>query len=180
MRVHDYNGTARWSAKAVIERYRDYCRSLGIPVSADLVPQTSTEGDVTRIYPIMDEIIVGVERGDKACIAIALEFIEEEDHRFSFGRTLKSNAARALRRAELSKEQAERIRQRIVHMMLLGSVPREFREYAKLLRHVGVGSWWPVLEERIPRENPYVMRYYNYLCQYCRAPSRVNPEGLVG
>jgi hypothetical protein len=124
----------------------------------------------------MDEVIAGVGHDDRACIAIALEFIEEENQRFSFGRTLKSNVARALRRAHLSEGDVERIRKRTVHMLLAGSVPREFREYAKLLRHVGVGSWWPILDEKIPRENPYVMSYYDYLCQYCRKPSSAKPD----
>jgi len=179
MRVQDYNGTGRWSAQAVVERYRDYCGKFCIPALTKLVPHTLTEGDGTWTFPIMHEVIAGVAHDDRACIAIALEFIEEEDQTFSFsfGRTLKSGVARALRRAHLSETEAERVRKRMVHMLLAESVPREFREYAKLLRHVGVGSWWPILDERIPRENPYVMRYYNYLCQYCREPSSAKPDG---
>src|SRR5258708_36240035 len=66
MRVNDYNGAGRWSAEAVVERYLGYCRKLGIPVSTDLAPRSSTAGDVTRIYPIMEQVIYGVEHSDQA------------------------------------------------------------------------------------------------------------------
>lgn len=127
------------------------------------------------VYPIMRKIIDGAERGDRACIAIAIEFIEEDQH-FPFGRNLKSRSARALRRADLSGEQVERIRERIVKMLLAGMVPREFREYSKLLRRVGVGSWWPIVEQRIPRDNPYAMHYFKYLREHQSAPPRTNSE----
>ena len=48
-------------------------------------------------------------------------------------------------------------------MLLNQYVPHEFHEYAKLLRHIGLGSWWPIIERDINRNNPYVMRYYQYL-----------------
>ena len=114
----------------------------------------------------MEAVIGAIERGDKACIAIGIEFIEEDQH-FPFGRILESNTARALRRAELSREQVERVRERVVRMLLAGSVPREFKEYSKLLRRIGWGSSWPTIEQQIDRENPYVMRYYNYLRKHC-------------
>ena len=53
-------------------------------------------------------------------------------------------------------------------MLIDQHVPREYREYAKLLRKVGLGEWWPLIEERASRDNPYVLRYYNYFQQYVR------------
>lgn len=47
-------------------------------------------------------------------------------------------------------------------MLLAGYVPYEFKEYAKLLRRVGIGSWWPIIEEHVKRDNRSVMRFYNY------------------
>ena len=162
MEVRDYNGNGFWSAESVVERYRTYALRFGTAADENLAPKRHAEGEVIRVYPIMGEIIAGIERGDKACIAIGIEFVEE-DQRFPFGRILKSNTARALRRAELSPEQVERLRKRIVGMLLAGSCRREFREYSKLLRRIGVGSWWPIIEQQIDREKPYVMRYYSYL-----------------
>ena len=166
MEVRDYNGTGRWSADAVLERYRSYAQQIGTLLDKNLEPREHTEGNVKWIYPIMDAVIVAIEGGDDASIAIGIEFIEEDQH-FPFGRILKSNTARALRRADLSQEQVERVRERVVRMLLAGSVPREFKEYSKLLRRIGLGSWWPTIEQQIDRENPYVMRYYNYLRKHC-------------
>lgn len=163
MEIHDYNGTGQWSVESILSRYERYAQRAG--AHSELIPRVRTEGTVNWIYPIMDEVIAGIERGDKACIAIGIEFIEEDQH-FPFGRILKSNAARALRHAELSQEQVERVRRRVVSLLLSGSFRREFREYVKLLRVVGMGSWWPTIEQEIDRQNPYMMRYYEYLRRY--------------
>jgi len=53
-------------------------------------------------------------------------------------------------------------------MLIAEKVPREYREYAKLLRKVDMGDWWPCIEEQANRNNPYVMRYYNYFQEYVR------------
>jgi hypothetical protein len=115
----------------------------------------------------MDQIIERMERGDKAAIQIGLEFILEDDF-FAFGRLLKSDAARALRRVALTDGQQAIIRKRLVAMLLAGEVPREWRQYKQLLRHVGLGSLWPALERGVDRENKYVMRYYDYLNSFAR------------
>ncbi len=158
----NYNGEGRWSIEAVQERYREYCAALQIKPSRSLTPREYTEGDVRWVYPIMDEVISGIDEGDPACVALGVEFVEE-DAGFPFGATLKSNTARALRRAQLSESQKVRLRQRIATMLILGHVPREMREYAKLLRKLGVGEQWPRLEQEIPRDNRYAMRFYKVL-----------------
>jgi hypothetical protein len=106
----------------------------------------------------MDEVIKGIEAGDLACVRIGIEFIEE-DSTFPFGKTLKSNTARALRRASLSDEQKERIRRRVFGMLRAGHVPHEYREYARLVRKIGFDA------SEIPevdRSNPFVMRFGSY------------------
>jgi hypothetical protein len=110
----------------------------------------------------MHEVIQGIEAGDPACIMIGVEFVEEDDF-FVFGRKLKSNAARALRRAQLPEDLKARLRRRIVSMLLAGMVPNEFREYSKLLRVIGVAEYCDELDAKIPRDNPYAMRYYSIL-----------------
>jgi hypothetical protein len=115
----------------------------------------------------MEEIINLIDAGDEAAIEIGIEFIQEDDY-FVFGAILKSNTARALRRASLTSEQQTRIRERLVGMMLSGQVPREWQEYKRLLRRIGLGSLWPALENGVDRENKYVMRYYDYLDRYAR------------
>jgi hypothetical protein len=115
----------------------------------------------------MEQVIERIETGDGAAIEIGIEFILEDDF-FVFGRILKSNTARALRRTTLTEVQQARVRERLVTMMLSGQVPHEWREYKRLLRCVGLGALWPVLESGVDRENDYVMRYYKYLDRFAR------------
>jgi len=41
--------------------------------------------------------------------------------------------------------------------------PHEYKQYAKLLKRIGVGQYWDEIESRINHSNEYVMRYFNYL-----------------
>jgi hypothetical protein len=165
MEIIDYNGSGRWSLQAIRERYIAYARRFKVSSPLSLKPDEHKQDNRHWIYPLMFQVIEGIEKGDRACIEIGVEFIEE-DARFPFGRILKSNAARALRRSVLTSEQIERVRKRVVQMLIAEHVPREYREYAKLLRKVGLGSWWSYLEERTNHDNPYVMRYYRYFQQH--------------
>jgi hypothetical protein len=167
MEIIDYNGTGRWSLQAIQERYAAYARRLKVWTPLDLKPDEQEEHSRRWVYPVMFQVIAGIENGDKACIEIGIEVIEA-DERFTEGRIIKSNTARALRRASLTPEQVERIRKRVVHMLVAEHVAREYREYAKLLRKVGLGDWWPFIEEQANRRNPYVMRYYRYFQRHVR------------
>jgi hypothetical protein len=159
--LRNYNGVLEWSVESVQGRYRQYCRTLGVKEPNVPHSREHVEGNVRWIYPIMESVIEGIARGDLASAEIGVEFIQEDEH-FVFGRVLKSNTARALRRTELTASQKDRLRTRIVRMLLDGYVPHEFHEYAKLLRHIGLRNWWPTIERDINRDNPYVMRYYRY------------------
>ncbi len=159
MDVIDYNGTGRWTRAAILERYGQRVTELG-SVWRGLSPVEHVHGHRTWVYPVMYRVIDGVEAGDPACICIGVEFIEE-DLKFPFGKILKSNTARALRRAVLTDDQKRRIRRRVFGLLRAGHVPREFREYAKLVRRIG----FDVAE--VPAgapENRYVRRY----CEYFR------------
>jgi hypothetical protein len=171
--IHDSNGLGRWSREGIFARYRELCRELRLEPATDLRPLEQTKGDVRWVHPILDKVIQGIDAGDAACIGIGLDLIEEDEH-LPFGKTLKSNTARALRRAPLTKGQSARIRKRVVAMLLAGNVPHEFKQYVKLLRTVGVGDLWPEIDDNVRRDNPYVMRWYTYLQKTARgaAPQR--------
>ena len=160
--VRDYNGTGVWSISGVQARYRQYCDLLQISYRRQPEAKTHREGDEIWIYPIMEDVIRGIEDGDAACIALGVDFVEE-DSLFAFGKTLKANTARSLRRALLSEAQKGRLRERIVTMLISGIIPHEMREYAKLLRVIGVGTHWQRLERDIPRGNLFAMRFYKVL-----------------
>src|SRR4051812_15419078 len=113
MEIRDYNGEGEWSKDEIIRRYLQYCRELNLSNPIDLSPVEHVEGNVKWIYPVMDKVIAGIEQGDAACRRIGIEFIDE-DRKFTFGKILKSNVARALRRSKLTTEEKERIRQRLV------------------------------------------------------------------
>jgi hypothetical protein len=102
---------------------------------------------------------------DAACIRIGIEFIEE-DAKFPFGKILKSNTARALRRAELTEGQKQRIRRRVFGLLRDGHIPHEFREYAKLVRKIGYHT------SEIPTcdvKNQFVGRFRRYFELAARA-----------
>ena len=162
MKVRDYNGEGEWSKEEIIRRYSHYCRELKVTNPIYLSPIEHVVGDVKWIYPVMEKVITGIELGDAACRRIGIEFIEE-DRKFPFGKILKSNTARAVRRSDLTAEEKERIRQRIVAMLIDGNVPHEYKQYAKLLKKIGIGDYWSEIEKRINRSNGYVMKYHDYL-----------------
>jgi hypothetical protein len=133
--VHDYNGDGPWTRVAILKRYSAYAAELGL-APRDLSPAESVEPAQRWVYPVMTKVIEGIEAGDPACVRIGIELIEE-DAKMPFGRILKSNTARALRRTSLSDEQRGRIRRRVFAMLRAGKVGHEFREYAKLVRSIG-------------------------------------------
>ena len=158
METIDYNGQGDWTSDAILQRYTRYCQQLKVGNSIKLIPKTLVQGNKKWIYPAMGIVIEGIEEGDIACKWIGIEFIEQ-DQKFSFGKILKSNTARALRRAELDEEDKERIRKRLVNMLLTGNVPHEYKEYAKLLKKVGLESYRESLEESIKSQLRVRLQY---------------------
>ena len=137
--LRDYNGTGTWSADQIVARYRKYAARYSVPEPRDLSPRFVESGGVRWVYPVMEQVIDGIEAQDVACAQIGVEFIEL-DQGFAFGAILKSNTARALRRFErLKDKQIDRIRRRVASMYATGIVPREFYQYLRLIRRVGPG-----------------------------------------
>ena len=175
MEVIDLNGEGEWSHVRVRERYAAYCAALGIIGERDFQPTEHNEEDKKWIHPILSKVIEGIVAADAACIAIGIDLIEE-DQFLPGGRIFKSNTARALRRTVLNTAQQARLRKRIVYMLIAGIIPREFREYSKLLRTIGVAEYWPELHACVPRENPFAMRFYSALVQNDPAAKLTGPH----
>lgn len=162
MTVRDYNGQGEWSAEALMRRYRQLVLELGVIAPRDLSPSTHLSGADIWIYPVMNKVLPGIEAGDLACAQIGVEFVEQ-DQGFTFGAILKSNTARALRRFKaLTEPQVERLRNRIVALYETGVVPREFRQYLRLLRRIGVGPHGHRLAAAVPK-NRFAKRAQAYL-----------------
>ena len=101
MEIIDYNGEGKWLKDEILRRYSQYCKEQKVSEPLDLRPRELVSGEKKWIYPVMERVIEGIEKGDAACKRLGIEFIEE-DGKFPFGKILKSNTARALRRVALT------------------------------------------------------------------------------
>ena len=161
MPVRDYNGDGEWSVEAVVRRYEDYCRQFHLPAQRILQPKTHTEGGIRWVYPIMDAVIEGIRQDDPACTELGIDFISESKG-FPFGITLKSQTARALRKATLTRSQEDRVRTRIAKMLLEGYLPQEYRFYSRLFRRTGLGEYKDALLSLTSRGHR-MTKYINYV-----------------
>ncbi|HEX2553429.1 MAG TPA: hypothetical protein VHL98_07000 [Microvirga sp.] len=154
------DGTGLWTHDAIRERYRRYCRAHH--VQAPPWPQAGWLEERGWIAGVMDHLAERMKQGDLAAAEIGIEFIEE-DGSFAFGRTTKCRVARALRHCRLTDGQMDRIRRRVIDMLGRGYMPREFREYARLLRRIGLGGHRAALERAAESGNAWVGWYGRYL-----------------
>ena len=161
MQVRDYNGPGEWSADAIRKRYHEYCRRFKQTEATTLAAREHRKGDILWRYPVMDAVVDGIKAGDRACVELGVEFVES-GHKQPFGRILHANVARALKRSALNRDQVGRLRRRILHMLVVGQVPHEYRAFANLLRHIGLGPSWPEQRRLVDESNKYVMRYVRY------------------
>ena len=165
MKTLNYNGEGFWSVEQVLSRYAEYVKKFQIQEPRDLHPSEHSDANYRRVYPVMDPVIEGIKAGDLACAEIGVEFIEE-DRGFPFGQTLKSKTARALRQVSLTDEQKERIRKRVVSMLNARYLPREYKEFARLARKIGLGRWLSEIKSQEPPENEWVTWYHEYLKEH--------------
>ena len=161
MPVQNYNGDGEWSVESVVRRYETYCRQFQIPEQRILLPKTHAEGGARWIYPIMEAVIQGIREDDPACTELGIDFISESKG-FPFGMTLKSQAARALRKAALTARQEDRIRTRVATMLIEGYLPQEYRFYSRLLRRTGLGEYKSALLSISPRGHR-MRKYVHYV-----------------
>ncbi len=163
--IRDFNGQGRWSRESIQSRFKSYAESFGTTIE-QLEPLAHEEGQVTWLYPLLLAVIKGIENRDPACVELGVELIEDGSS-MPFGMTLKHDAARALRRSAdlLTDGHRDRIRNRIAEMLIAGYVPPEFKQYIKLVRHIGVGHALSRVEAEADLENPRVQRYLQRMRQ---------------
>jgi hypothetical protein len=165
-RAADADGVGKWSRAEIEKRYHAHCRQFGCkPYDIDFDPDQRAR---LWIMPVIRQVIRGIEQNDPACMEIGIELIEE-DAKFAFGKIMKANTANALRRANLSELQKQRIRRRVTGLLAKGIVPHEMRQYARLVKRVGLGPYAETLGEltcpwtEIGPAAPYVQRFVRYL-----------------
>jgi hypothetical protein len=164
----------QWTIAAVRERYRRYCRQLG-----------THPRDLTTRYPDPDPrwlnqtmrlIMDGIARHDPACVMVGIDLVEE-DRSLPWGRLLKSDMARALRQhARLTEPDKARLRNRFTDMLLRGYLPREYKEYAKLFRKIGLDGHAQIIERQADQSNRFIRRWCWYLLQDHTAPRPTLPR----
>ena len=93
--IRDYNGKGRWSREEIERRFKSYAKAFGTTVK-EINPRVHEEGSTTWIYPLIEDVIDGINQGDRACIELGVELIEDSDS-MPFGKILRSNTAKALR-----------------------------------------------------------------------------------
>jgi hypothetical protein len=161
--TRDFNGSGDWSGPAIQERYLRHASAIGQTELRDLTPSETSQGAIRWVWPVMERVIEGIKAGDAACIELGIEFIEHGGKQ-RFGRLLHADTARALRQKApaLSTAQIDRLRKRILGMLVEAWVPHEYHEYFRLLRRIGIGPGWSETMSQVDRNNPYVMRYVHY------------------
>lgn len=161
--VRDYNGQGRWSRDEIERRFRSYAKAFGTTVR-ELNPRIYEEGSTKWIYPLIEEVIVGIRQADPACIELGVELIEDSDS-MPFGKILKSNAAKALRHSagHLSEYHRRRIRKRVADMLIGQYMPREFVQYVKLARTIGFADELERVRSEADLTNRWVRHYLERL-----------------
>ena len=108
-------------------------------------------------------LIERARNGDRAAISTLIALIEDDESR-PWGMLLKSEAARTLRQsAQLDAGQIHRLRARFTDMLLRGYLPREYKQYAKLFRKIGLGDFRHTIATRADQSNSFVRRWCWYL-----------------
>jgi len=168
MQPPNLDGTGQWRNSEIIVRYRRWCMCLN-QRPAGISATEGFYGERGWACVVVRQLVALMKTGDLAAAWIAIELIEE-DGGFAFGRLLKAECARELRRMPLNEEQKQRIRQRVVTMLALGFVPHEFRQYSRLARHIGLGSAAQDLEALRAHPNPWVGWHIGYLLDGTHGP----------
>ena len=168
MHIVDLNGSGQWSLEGIRLRYEKYAEEFRMTKTTILQPRIHTEGDTSWVYPVLEQVFIGMSKNDAACVQIAVDLVCD-DSRFPFGKIYKDKAATLLRRVHLTSSQQDRLRRRIVFMLHKGVVPPEYKCYARLLRTIGLGEYRHQLDSVVP----YGPRVRHYLAYFQSMPTPV-------
>jgi hypothetical protein len=154
----DYNPAGKWSVASVTARYAALRVQLGGTSDFALQPRVYTNpGGMTWIYNIMEGVADGVQRGDQACIELAIGYIED-NIMASYTGYIRERMARSLRRAPLSKSQQTRLANVFLSQLISGNLHKEYREYIRLFRTMGVADFRTTIEKQRASAKAYIRR----------------------
>lgn len=121
----------KWRTEAVIAAHRN----LGGTFDIAGTPRAALERGATSFRAIWYNLADGVRAGDRACIALAVDFIVER-HIVSYSGYARTRMAHALRSATFSAHQRERLSNHFLALLERGDKTPEFSSYLKLWPHV--------------------------------------------
>lgn len=158
-RTFDYNSEGKWSVENVLKRY-DVLKSIHTPAKDfELKPRIHTDSNrgITWIYHIMNSVGDGILLGDQACVELAIQFIQD-DVMDSHTGYIRERLARALKNIALSDIQKKKITQTFMNQLKTGNMYKEFGEYIKLFKVIGIEDYREEINQLRFSEKDYIQR----------------------
>lgn len=106
------------------------------PNVGSYVPANLSTHPAIWVSQLFDRVRAAIAAGDQTAVALACDLIASDTMTLSFGKIIKSNLARELRRTSgaLSASQRVQLIDALVKLLGLPFSPRELEDYAKLVR----------------------------------------------
>lgn len=135
-----------------IKTLRELEALLGVSLMRYYPEQTISHSGI-MLGRVGDNLAKVVATGDSLAIEDACRLISK-DPKLPFGKLIKSNLARALRKAAKYVPEADRTRivQRTASILSLEYCPREAEDYCKLVKHLGAAEARAVVETANPHD----------------------------
>ncbi len=103
---------------------------------------------------------------DLGCAELGIEFIQTNDS-FDFGRPSNQTSRVPCDARLLSNSKRKEFGGRVIEMLDTGYLPREFRQYAKLARKLGLREFLPRIKQvAAVSSDVWVQRYCAYFEEY--------------
>ena len=143
----NYNPEGKWSVESVQNRYRKLSLEVGGVGGYQPEPNVYTNpGGTTWIYNIMESVVDGIQLGDMACVQLSIEYIQDNIMGPTTG-YIRERMARALRNSELTNDQKKQLANIFLNMLHSGQLLKEFREYCRLFKVIGVDPYQNDIEQ---------------------------------
>ena len=154
----NYNAEGKWSVDSVRARYRDLKYRFGGSDDFVLEPRTyANPVGITWVYNIMDTVADGVRIGDAACIELSIDYLKDNVMGSTTG-YIRERMARALKQAELTNGQKQRLSEIFMTQLRHRRILMEFREYSRLFRRIGIEPYREEIESLRNAREAYIQR----------------------
>jgi len=155
----NYNHQGKWSINNVIKKYKSLCELVKCIDGFELIPDTFTtpNGEITWTYNIMNSVVEGIILGDKACIQLAVDYIEDNIMSPTTG-YLRERMARSLRHVDLTPYQKESLAKTFLNQLSTQSINKEFKEYIRLFKTIGINPYKKDIEIYTQSDKEYIRR----------------------